>query len=651
MIIGVTGQTGAGKTTLLRWLEAKGYTVVDCDEVYHRLFDGDEALRGAIMSEFGTLERKKLANVVFSDRERLKKLNEITHPAVLDEVKRLISGKRNAAIDAVELFEGGEAALCDRIIAVTAPREIRIERIMRRDGIDRAYAEARVDGQKSETWYREKSGLVIENNFGSEAELSAFLDNVIGKEIDIMEEKKNDLRDELFYNQKHLADTLSEEEKKASDAYAENYKAFLAAARTERLAVKEAVRQAEKVGFKAWNGKDALKPGDKIYRSLRGKALILAVMGKKPMEEGTHICAAHIDSPRLDLKEVPLMERDEVAYLKTHYYGGIRKYQWLCIPLAIHGVVIKKDGEAVEISIGDDKNDPTFVITDLLPHLAAKQSQQPLGQAIPGENLNLIIGSLPYGEEGGDRIKLGVMKLMNEKYGITETDFLSAELEVTPALEPRDVGFDRSLIASYGHDDRVCAYAELKAIYETENPEYTAICILADKEEIGSVGVTGMQSRAFENFMEDLCRNDGSILRHCFANTLCISADVTNAYDPMYPEVSDKMNNTRLNYGVGICKYTGSRGKGGASDAAAETVGKVRRIFAEDGVVWQTGELGKVDEGGGGTVAAYMANRDIETIDAGTPVLAMHSPFEIVSKYDCYMTYRAMKAAYKSEII
>ncbi|MBQ4382036.1 MAG: aminopeptidase, partial [Oscillospiraceae bacterium] len=393
--------------------------------------------------------------------------------------------------------------------------------------------------------------------------------------------------------------------------------------------------------------KEPLKAGDKVYRNVRGKSLYLSVIGKKPMEEGTRICAAHIDSPRLDLKQVPLTERDEVAYLRTHYYGGIRKYQWVTIPLEIHGVVIRKDGTSVNISIGADPADPTFIISDLLPHLAAKQSQLPLAQAIAGENLMLMVGSEPLRDtEGGDRIKLNVMELLNEKYGITEEDFLSAELEVVPGLMPRDVGFDRSLIAAYGHDDRVCAYAELRGVLETEEPEFTAVCLLADKEEIGSVGVTGMQSHAFENFMEDLCRNDGSILRHCFDKSFCVSADVTNAFDPLYPEVSEKSNNTKLNHGLGVCKFTGSRGKGGASDASAEVVGKLRRIFAANGVLWQTGELGKVDEGGGGTVAAYMSNRGIDTIDAGVPVIAMHSPYEVVAKNDCYMCYKAMKAVF-----
>ncbi len=659
MVIGITGGSGSGKTTALRALQKLGFFVIDCDRVYHRLLLESEELKRAIGEAFpaalkdGEVDRKALGREVFSSQAALLTLNAITHPFVLAETDRLIAeersrGREHFAIDAVGLFEGGEADKCDLTVAVTAPREKRILRIMERDGISRERAEARISAQKSDAEFAALCDRELVNAFDSENDFLAccgeFFEKLIEKgDKEMTDEKKN----ELLYKQKHLSDVLSEDEKKLSDEYCERYKAFMAKAKTERLAVIEAVRLAEERGFTPWDGKRELHPGDKIYRSVRGKAMFLAVIGEKPMEEGTHICAAHIDSPRLDLKQVPVFERDEVAYLRTHYYGGIRKYQWVTIPLSIHGVVIKRDGETVTVSIGDDAADPTFMISDLLPHLAAKQGQQPLNQAITGENLNLIIGSCPIDDtEASDRFKLNVLSILNEKYGITEEDFLSAELEIVPGLMPRDVGLDRSLIAAYGHDDRVCAYAELEAVLETEKPEYTAICVLADKEEIGSVGVTGMQSRAFENFMADLCEMDGSNMRHSFDRSLCISADVTNAFDPIYPEVSEKSNNTKLNYGLGVCKFTGSRGKSGASDASAEVVGRVRKIFYENGVVWQTGELGKVDEGGGGTVAAYMANRGIDTIDAGVPVIAMHSPYEIVSKFDAYMCYKAMKAVY-----
>ena len=464
-----------------------------------------------------------------------------------------------------------------------------------------------------------------------------------------MAEKNEDkaLRERLFYEQKNGYDLIGMEERIALEDYCEGYKTFLDNARTEREAVREAIAMAEKCGFVPFVPGMEIKPGMKLYRSNRGKALLLAVVGKKSLAEGCNVAAAHVDAPRLDLKQLPLYEDSEFAYFKTHYYGGIKKYQWVAIPLELHGVVTLKSGENVEVVIGRDKDDPQFVITDLLPHLAADQMSRKAPEIIKGEGLNLLIGSAPYADEGSERVKLAVLSLLDEQYGISEEDFLSAELEVVPGFDVRDLGLDRSLIGGYGHDDRVCAYAELKAIYDIENPETTAVCILADKEEIGSEGTSGMQSQAFECFMADLCAAEGVELRRCFEKSLCVSADVCNAFDPLYPEVSEKRNNAKANYGMGICKYTGSRGKGGTNDADAETVGKLRRIFAEAGVVWQMAELGKVDQGGGGTVAVYMARRNISTIDAGVPVLSMHAPFEVVSKFDCYMTYKGVKAVYE----
>ncbi len=464
-----------------------------------------------------------------------------------------------------------------------------------------------------------------------------------------MAEKNEDkaLRERLFYEQKNGYDLIGMEERIALEDYCEGYKTFLDNARTEREAVREAIAMAEKCGFVPFVPGMEIKPGMKLYRSNRGKALLLAVVGKKSLAEGCNVAAAHVDAPRLDLKQLPLYEDSEFAYFKTHYYGGIKKYQWVAIPLELHGVVTLKSGENVEVVIGRDKDDPQFVITDLLPHLAADQMSRKAPEIIKGEGLNLLIGSAPYADEGSERVKLAVLSLLDEQYGISEEDFLSAELEVVPGFDVRDLGLDRSLIGGYGHDDRVCAYAELKAIYDIENPETTAVCILADKEEIGSEGTSGMQSQAFECFMADLCAAEGVELRRCFEKSLCVSADVCNAFDPLYPDVSEKRNNAKANYGMGICKYTGARGKSGTNDADAETVGKLRRIFAEAGVVWQMAELGKVDQGGGGTVAVYMARRNISTIDAGVPVLSMHAPFEVVSKFDCYMTYKGVKAVYE----
>ena len=458
-----------------------------------------------------------------------------------------------------------------------------------------------------------------------------------------------EIRDELFYKQKNGYDTMSTQQRIDMEDYCRSYMAFLNEARTEREAVKIAIEMAEDKGFVEYVDGMKLSPGDKVYCNNRSKALMLAVIGRKSLEEGCVIAGAHVDSPRIDLKQNPLYESDELAYFKTHYYGGIKKYQWVTIPLELHGVVALKNGETIDVSIGHDPSDPQFVITDLLPHLGKEQMRKTMEEGITGEGLNILIGSIPYADEGSDRVKLAVMSILNDRYGIVEEDFLSAELTAVPAFEVREIGLDRSLIGGYGHDDRVCAYAELKAILDLdEAPEKTAVCILADKEETGSDGVSGMQSSAFECFMEELCAGQNVPLRRCFKNSFCLSADVTAAFDPNFPEVSEKRNDAKLNYGMGICKFTGARGKSGTSDASAEIVGYLRKIFADAGVVWQMSELGKVDQGGGGTIAKYMANRNIDTIDAGVPVMSMHAPFEVVAKFDCFMTYLGVLAAYKA---
>jgi len=456
-------------------------------------------------------------------------------------------------------------------------------------------------------------------------------------------------RDELFFRQKNIYETADEAKIKDIYDFAEGYKTWLGASRTERLAVREAVKLAEAKGFKPWQPGKTHKAGEKLYFVNREKALTLAVLGKKSLKEGANIAAAHVDNPRLDLKQHPLYEDGEMAFFKTHYYGGIKKYQWVVTPLALVGVVVRGDGEKVDVSIGLNPGEPRFVITDLLPHLAADQMKKSAAEVIPGEGLNLLLGTRPDAGEGSDRVKLRVLKLLHEKYGVTEADFLSAELCAVPADEVTDIGLDRSLIGGFGHDDRVCAYAELMAVLEAKKPEKTAVCLLVDKEEIGSEGVTGMQSASFDRFMEDLCAAQGVTLRECYAHSFCLSADVCNAFDPNFPEVSEKRNNARLNYGVGIIKFTGSRGKSGSNDASAEVVGRVRRLLDGAGVSWQMGELGKVDQGGGGTVAMFTARRDIDTIDAGVPVLSMHAPFEIISKADLYMTYAAVRALYEEK--
>ncbi len=457
------------------------------------------------------------------------------------------------------------------------------------------------------------------------------------------------LRRALTYQKKNGYDRLQPGELEAIEAYCSGYKQFLDGGKTERECVDRTIALAETAGFRPYVRGMELKPGDKVYRSNRGKAVMLAVIGRKDLDQGVNIGAAHIDSPRLDLKQNPVYEAEELAFFKTHYYGGIRKYQWVTIPLELHGVVALKGGNVVRISVGNGEGDPLFTIDDLLPHLGAEQSKKPLGEAIPGESLNILIGSRPLADdEGSDRVKVAVLELLNRKYGIVEEDFISAELCAVPAFRASDIGFDRSMIGAYGHDDRVCAYAALAALLQLDTPERTAVCMLADKEEIGSEGVTGMKSASFDTFMADLCAAQGVLPRACYEKSFCLSADVTAAYDPNFADVYEKRNSAFVNYGMGLCKYTGARGKSGASDASAELVAYVRKVLDGAGVAWQMAELGKVDAGGGGTVAAYMAERNIDTLDAGVPVLSMHSPFETVGKLDCYMTYKGMKAVFEA---
>lgn len=456
------------------------------------------------------------------------------------------------------------------------------------------------------------------------------------------EEKKK-----LLYQPKHGYELLSETEKQQMHSYCESYKRFLDCSKTERECVKTAIRMAEEKGFRPFTYGMKLSAGDKVYFSNRGKAIMLAVIGKRSLREGMNIGAAHTDSPRLDLKPNPLYESSEIAYFKTHHYGGLRKYQWVTVPLELHGTVVRADGSELAVSVGHEDGEPQFVINDLLPHLGREQNKKPLGEAIASESLNIPVGSWPdCEEENGERVKLAVLELLHEKYGICEEDFISAELEAVPAANARDLGFDRSLIGAYGHDDRVCAFAELSAILELDEPEHTAVCIFADKEETGSDGVSGMQSDAFEMFAEALCSAQNVALRECFSHSFCLSCDVAAAYDPNFQDVYEHRNSAYINRGVALCKYTGSGGKYSTSDASAEVVGRLRRTLAKNGVIWQMAELGKTDAGGGGTVAKYMADRNIDTLDAGVPVLSMHAPYETVAKLDCYMTYRCMKAVF-----
>jgi len=461
--------------------------------------------------------------------------------------------------------------------------------------------------------------------------------------------KENDIRKQLLYTPKNGYDRLTCEDAAAMEAYCDGYRSFLDQSKTERECVNTAIELAERAGFRPWDPAETLQPGDKVYYSNRGKAIMLAVVGRESAASGVNIAVAHTDAPRLDLKPMPLYEDGEMALLKTNYYGGILKYQWVATPLVLHGVVMKADGSVVEIRIGDDPADPQFVITDLLPHLGKERGKKSLLEGIPAEKLNILVGGRPLADdEGKDRIKVEALRLLHEKYGITEEDLISAELQAVPAANARDMGFDRSFIGAYGHDDRVCAFAELQAILELEAPRRTAVCIFADKEEIGSEGVSGMQSEALEWFVDSLCRKDGVALADCFAKSFCLSADVLAAYDPNFSDSYDKRNSPRCNYGMGLKKYTGHGGKSGASDASAEVVGYVRNLLNAHGVIWQMGSMGKVDGGGGGTVAKFMARRNIDTLDAGVPVLSMHAPCEVVAKLDCYMTYKGIKVLFEA---
>ncbi len=454
----------------------------------------------------------------------------------------------------------------------------------------------------------------------------------------------SELKDKLFYDNTNVYDVVDEQEVAKINDYSVGYMEFLAKAKTEREAVIEGIKMAQAQGFVPYTMGMDVVPGGKYYYNNRGKALYLFIIGSESMENGIRISAAHVDSPRLDLKQVPLYESEGMGFFKTHYYGGIKKYQWTAIPLALHGVIFKKDGSKVELAIGEKDEDPVFYINDLLPHLGKDQMQKKLGEAFTGEDMNILIGSEPVRGEGSDAVKLKVMMILNEMYGITEADFLSAELTLVPAGNPRYVGFDRSLICAYGHDDRVCAYPAMTALFENPNPTHTLMAILADKEEIGSEGTTGMKCEVFTDIMAELAKATGANYHIVKENSKCLSADVNAAYDPNFGECYEKKNSSHVNHGVVMTKYTGARGKSGSSDASAEYVSFVRSIFDKYDVVWQTGELGKVDQGGGGTVAAYIAQKNIDTIDLGVAVISMHAPYEVISKADVYMAHKAFSA-------
>ena len=458
-----------------------------------------------------------------------------------------------------------------------------------------------------------------------------------------------DLENKLFNKKKSGWLEIENEEGSKIFSFCEGYMDYLNKAKTEREFIAEAKKKAEENGFKDLNTIQNLQTGDKVYFINRNKSMYLAVIGKQPIENGLHIVGAHVDSPRLDLKPNPLYEDGELAYFNTHYYGGIKKYQWTAIPLSIHGVIVKTNGEKITVNIGEDEKDPIFTITDLLPHLAKEQVSKKLAEAIEGENLDLLVGSIPYKDtESKEKVKLNILNLLNQKYGITEADLQSSELELVPCFKARSLGFDMGLVAAYGQDDKVCSYTALTALMEVNEPQKTAVCILSDKEEIGSMGNTGMESHVFDYFISELLNKKGenrvNLLDKVFCYSKMLSSDVDAAFDPLYSNVSDKNNSGYLSKGLTLNKYTGSRGKSGASDANAEYVAWVRDLFEKNKIKYQMSELGKVDVGGGGTIAYILANKGVDVIDCGVGVLSMHAPYEVTSKYDIYTAYRAYKA-------
>ncbi len=450
---------------------------------------------------------------------------------------------------------------------------------------------------------------------------------------------------DLLFEPKNLSTVLSEEKLSQAMKFSEGYKTFLDKGKTEREVVTTTIKMLKDAGFVEFDRTVKYKSGDKVYLNNRGKAVICAIIGKESLEKGVKILASHIDSPRLDLKPRPLYEEAQLAMFKTHYYGGVKKYQWTAIPLSLHGVILSKSGQKIEVVIGEDDADPVFCINDLLPHLAADQMKRTFSDGIKGEELNVLVGSLAFKDDKmSQKVKYNILTILNKKYGIIEEDLIRAELELVPAYKAKDVGLDRSFVGAYGQDDRVCAYTSLMATLECKKPNSTIVTILADKEETGSEGNTGLKAAYLRYFIADLAKPYNIEGRTVLSNSECLSADVTAAFDPTFPEVHEKNNATYVNYGVGIAKYTGARGKGGTSDASAEFLAKVCDIFDKNKVYWQIGELGKVDQGGGGTVAAYVANLDVDVIDVGVPVLSMHAPFEVTSKIDVFMTYKAFCA-------
>lgn len=670
-VYGITGRSGSGKSTALDMLSRLGVPVLDCDLIVreietpgHECFD--ELVRNyppEILDARGNLDRKRLADIAFSSPDETKKINGIVHKHVLreleDRFQRLEKeGRGYCVVEAPQLFESGLDRRCDDIILIAAPESLMKERIMDRDGLDGERAARRLDAQISESELRERCGIVIENagDLGELASKIKELKNRLDKETEtedqMGEEKKTagqQLADELFAKNESAIKSYGKENKKEIEAYSRGYMDFMNRSKTEREFARNAAGYLRDRGFSEFEPGKKYSAGDRVYWLNHNKSLVAAVVGTRPLEDGLLIAAAHIDSPRIDIRPHPLYESEDIALFKTHYYGGLKNYQWVTLPLALHGVVSRKDGKDINIVIGEDEDDPIFYISDLLPHLSGKvQGSRTSREVITAEELNIILGTEPYDDDKvKEPVKLQVLKVLNDRYGITEEDFLSAELEIVPAMKARYVGFDKTLMAAYGHDDKICGYTSMTALADLKAPEKTCVLILADKEEIGSVGNTGMDSDLLRNFVTFLCGPVGTMPELVYVNSRCLSADVSAAFDPTFPMVHEHMNAPFLNRGPVVSKYLGSGGKGGSNDAHAEYVGALRRMWDEAGVPWQLAELGKIDEGGGGTVAKFIARLGVDTIDIGVALLSMHSPYEIAATLDLYAMTKAVSAFYE----
>jgi len=664
-IVALTGRSGTGKSFACDFLRSKGVPVVIGDVVAREVVEkGSTCLRelveyfsDLILNNDGTLNRHALADIAFSSEQGTIKLNAITHPYILKRMDEFFDccqkkGYPYCIVEAAALVESGLIGKCDKIVVIKSDKSIQLDRIKQRDGIDDSQANTRLDAQHSQNEYDRIADIIIENNGTKEEfcvqleKLFIELNNLYCKEKNMDSKSEMQLLEEKLFSDRKVVFDRFAGEYEPMNAYCDEYIDFINKAKTEREFVDEAQKLLDKEGYKPFDAAEGIKKGQKVYINNRNKSMIVAVGGKRPLSDGIRIMAAHIDSPRLDLKPNPLYESSGIGYFKTHYYGGIKKYQWVALPMSMHGVLYTADGSQVKFNIGEKEGDPVFCISDLLPHLSHKvQDSRTASEVIKGEELNLIIASEPVNDPAvKEPVKLAVLKFLNDNYGIVEDDFVSADIEFVPAHKAGYIGFDKSLIGGYAQDDRVCAFASLKALLTTDEPEYTTLCIVADREEIGSDGNTGLHSDMLRHFVSLIAKRSGVDAETVLLNSKCLSADVTAAFDPTFPEVMERYNCSMLNKGISVEKYTGAAGKVRTSEASAEMMSFVRRLFDGAGVPWQANEMGKIDEGGGGTVAMYIANLGVDVVDVGVPLLSMHSPYEISSKLDVYAMYKAFSA-------